>query len=105
MEEIDGLRELVDACIANTRDDAQESPRVDLRTAEDVAQRCRLLLDHYEEFTDDEKALVIGAVRYFVVDEDPFSDDVFASGFDDDAHIVNHVLEQLGIEGMFIELL
>lgn len=95
---------MVDLAIEKTRDDAQTSNRIDLPTAEEVAARCRLLLEHYEEFSPKEKALVAGAVRYFVVEDDPFSDDVFASGFDDDARVVNHVLELLGIDGMYIEL-
>lgn len=103
-EEVKELEHLVELAIEKTRDDAQNSNRIDLPTAEEVAARCRLLLEHYQEFTAKEKALVVGAVRYFVVEEDPFSDDVFASGFDDDAQVINHVLELLGIDGMYIEL-
>ena len=99
------LEEQIGITLEKTRETAQQSTRVDLRTAEEVASRCRLLLEHYQEFSEAEKALVIGAVRYFVLEEDPFSDDIFASGFDDDARVVNHVLEQLGIDGMYIELL
>lgn len=105
IEEIEELGNLVEIAIQKTRDDAETSSRVDLVTAEEVASRCRLLLEHYSEFSPKEKALVVGAVRYFVVEDDPFTDDIFASGFDDDAHVVNHVLEQLGIDGMYIELL
>lgn len=102
--EVEELGHLIDIAIEKTRDEAQTSNRVDIVTAEEVAARCRLLLEHYEEFSSRERAMVVGAVRYFVVEEDPFSDDVFASGFDDDARVVNHVLEQLGIDGMYIEL-
>ena len=104
-EALEELSEMVTRSLERTRDEAATSPRIDIRMAEEIASRCRLLLEHYEEFSKEERALVVGAVRYFVIDEDPFSDDVFASGFDDDARVVNHVLEQLGIEGMYIEFL
>ena len=44
-EEIQELEHLVDLAIEKTRDDAQTSNRVDLPTAEEVASRCRLLLE------------------------------------------------------------
>lgn len=104
-EELSELSALLEQSIEKTRDLSLSSPRIDIRLAEEIASRCRLLLEHYQEFSDAEKMMIIGAVRYFVVDDDPFSDDTFASGFDDDAQVINHVLEHLGIEGMFIELL
>jgi hypothetical protein len=105
LDEIAELEQLVEEAIQKTRSDAEQSPRIDVKLAEEIVTRCRLLLEHYEEFSEAERRLVVGAVRYFALDEDPFSDDIFASGFDDDARVMNHVLEQLGIEGMFIELL
>jgi hypothetical protein len=104
-EELKELTLLLEQTMEKTRELAMNSARIDLRLAEEISSRCRLLLEHYDEFTPQEQAFVIGAVRYFVVDDDPFSDDTFASGFDDDAQVINHVLEHLGIEGMYIELL
>jgi uncharacterized membrane protein YkvA (DUF1232 family) len=103
-EERDQLKQMVGDSMAQVEENAREQYRIDLKTAREVASRCRLLLEHYEEFSDHEKSLVAGAVRYFVIDDDPLSDEIFATGFDDDAMVVNHVLEQLGIDGMFIEL-
>ena len=104
-DELSELGVLLEQAIEKTRDLSVNSARIDIRLAEEIASRCRLLLDHYQEFSEEEQVLVVGAVRYFVVDDDPFSDDTFASGFDDDAQVVNHVLEHLGIEGMYIEIL
>lgn len=77
---------------------------VDLYMAKEVANRCHLLLDQYHGRSDEERALIAGAVRYFAVADDPLPDTVFATGLDDDAKIVNHVLERLGIEGHFIRI-
>jgi hypothetical protein len=104
-EELSELYILLEQSVEKTRELAASSARIDLRLAEEIASRCRLLLDHYLEFTEPEREYVVGAVRYFVLDDDPFSDDTFASGFDDDAQVINHVLEYLGIEGMYIELI
>jgi fructose-1,6-bisphosphatase len=46
----------------------------------------------------------VGALRYFVSDDDSFSDLEFASGFNDDAEVMNHVLEELGLEQEVIDI-
>jgi hypothetical protein len=55
-------------------------------------------LEKYAEHSPAEQALIIGAVRYFAVADDPFDDATFASGFFDDIKVMNHVLERLGME-------
>ncbi|MEZ4752837.1 MAG: hypothetical protein R3A13_00780 [Bdellovibrionota bacterium] len=60
-------------------------------------------MDDYEDFSIN-KSKIVGAVRYFAVAEDPFPDETFASGFDDDARVLNHVLEELGLEEYYIDL-
>lgn len=79
-------------------------PTVDVAMGRAVAAACRVLLDHYANRSDEEKALIVGAVRYFADSDDPLPDTVFATGLDDDAMIVNHVLERLGIEGHYVEI-
>lgn len=103
-EQVEQFEAQIELSLADLHEEAKRQPRVDLKTAELVAARCRLLLEHYSEFSERERYLVTGAVRYFLLADDPFSDEHFATGFDDDAKIVNHVLEKLGIDGMFIEL-
>ena len=49
-----------------------------------------------------ERPKIAGAVRYFVAGDDPFDDSIFASGLFDDQRIVNHVLEELGLNEHFV---
>lgn len=74
----------------------------DLELAKSLARVSKMLLARYHTFDSEQKALVVGAVRYFVEDNDPLPDTGFSSGLVDDAQVMNHVLERLGIEDHFI---
>lgn len=65
--------------------------------------RSKFLLEHYSEFKPAQQPLIIGAVYYFALDKDASPDTEFATGFDDDAQVMNHVLEELGVVGQFID--
>ena len=81
-----------------------QNPNMNLALARDLAERCRYLMSHYGDYGQEDRALIMGAVRYFAIAEDPVSEAAFASGFDDDARVMNHVLERLGLEDMIIRL-
>lgn len=68
----------------------------DKRLAEKIFEACEILLDSYAHATTSQRRLIVGALKYCIISEDPFPDTVFASGLRDDAKIVNHVLEQIG---------
>jgi uncharacterized membrane protein YkvA (DUF1232 family) len=74
------------------------------KVVEALADRCRLMLKLYPHLSEKQKALVIGACRYVALVDDPLPEEVFASGFNDDIKIVNHVLEQLGVHDRFLPL-
>lgn len=93
-----------EGAVRETASRAQANPRIDKRRLEQVAERCRLMMQRYEEFSTEQRALIIGAVRYFALVDDVLADDTFASGLDDDAKVVNYVLEELGVEDCFIEV-
>lgn len=76
----------------------------DLELAKSLARVSEMLLARYQGFDAEQKALVVGAVRYFIEDNDPLPDSGFSSGLLDDAQVMNHVLERLGIEGYFISV-
>jgi uncharacterized membrane protein YkvA (DUF1232 family) len=61
-----------------------------------------VLFEAYNDRDLEQKKLIVGAINYFIEDEDGLSDLEYYSGFDDDAQIVNYVLEELEIEGYFI---
>ena len=61
-------------------------------------------MEHYNSFSGDQQAFIVGGVRYFTLDEDLVSDVAFFTGLDDEAKILNHVLDQIGINDRFIRL-
>ncbi|RMG42875.1 MAG: hypothetical protein D6719_05190 [Candidatus Dadabacteria bacterium] len=103
-ENIDEYKKEVEAALAAVREEAANNDRINLPLAEKLAERCMHLLSIYPELSEDKRALAIGAIRYFVVEEDPMSESKFAAGFDDDVKVMNHVLEELGLEDQYIEL-
>ena len=56
-----------------------------------LAKQISALLDHAEELDDDQRALLRGAVEYFVLEDD------FEPGLLDDAEVVRSVREELGL--------
>lgn len=101
-EDLPQLREELENCVDTIRQTAAGNHLIDLAMVDELHRCCLYLFDRYEDFSDKERALVIGAVRYFVATEDPLPDDAFSSGFNDDALVMNHVLEQVGAEEMCI---
>lgn len=83
---------------------AQSSPNMNTRRLNDIFGVCSYLLSHYESLTQRHQSLVVGAIRYFMAEDDGLNDLVFYTGLDDDAKILNYVLEEIGIEGMYIRL-
>jgi len=97
VERVKELEPEVDLCMKNFEEAASDHPHMNLTLARQIADRCRMLLSKYSEFSESERALVIGAVRYFAIAEDALSETTFASGFHDDARVLNYVLEELGM--------
>ena len=104
VEQVDEVRAEVERCLGMLREQAPEKPNLNLPLAEEIAARCFILLDRFAECDSEKRKLIMGAVSYFVVDGDGAEDDSFATGFDDDARVINYVLQQVGIEDQFIDL-
>ena len=102
----DSLDELY-AAIAHTErviaQEAEEDEGLDVETYQDLIEACKFLLDQYENVDDKGRAAIVGAVRYFVVGDDPFHDSIFATGLYDDQRIINYVLEELGIHDRYLK--
>jgi uncharacterized membrane protein YkvA (DUF1232 family) len=69
-----------------------------------LAKAVTALIERYADLPRSKQALAVGAVRYVVVEDDPLPDQMLRVGLRDDAQIVNHVLEECGIEDLFIPL-
>ena len=103
LEEIEQLRAILAERMTEMRENALSNNKINLGLAEKINERCNLLLQDYPDKSRHQQALIVGAVSYFVAENDSFSDEAFATGFNDDAQVVNHVLEEIGIEDQFIE--
>jgi len=104
---VDEVPDLLDAVDQNFREmqkAKQENERIDVQGAKQLAERCHFLLERYEAFTEEEQALVIGAVRYFAIAEDPYDDELFATGLFDDKKVMNYVLHRLGLDDHLLHL-
>ena len=103
-EEVQGFVAAIDTRLSEVNEQAKTNPRIDSQLAAQIAERCKFLCGLYPDRADNEKSLIVGAVRYFALAEDALDEEVFASGFHDDAKVVNHVLEELGDEEHYILL-
>jgi hypothetical protein len=97
-DSIDDYHKEVDEVLAKCREVAKNNTTINIPLAEEIANRAHILLDHYKEFDEKKRALVVGAIRYFAVMDDALPADVFASGMNDDANVMNYVLEEVGLE-------
>jgi len=73
---------------------------LDADTAEQIASALIAILMDYDSFKDDHKRLIIGAIRYFVTSQDAEADLTSILGFEDDALVLNYVLEIIGREDL-----
>jgi len=103
-EKAQELEAEVDSALESLYEEFNNNGNVDIRKAEALADRCKLLLSKYNTLDEEHRKLAVGAVRYFATLEDAFASGTFASGLVDDAKVMNYVLEELGIEGQFIEI-
>lgn len=98
------LREKVNEELEDAQKRVDNGGIHDLKMANEIANRCFYLLDNYNNFLSNQQKLIVGAVCYFAISDDPISEEIFASGYDDDAQVINYVLEELGIDDMYIDL-
>ena len=82
---------------------AREKEFVDVDLADHIADACLELLDGVtQDAPQVERRLVQLAVRYFVEEEDADDDMASIFGFDDDATVLNAVLNYLGREDLAV---
>lgn len=103
-EEVAKFQDYIDQKLAGLGETSKYNYRINTKLAEQIAERCKFLIDIYEGQPESHRALIVGAVRYFAIGEDAVSEQGFASGMDDDAKVVNYVLEELGVLDRFIDL-
>lgn len=93
-EELEQLTEVVGIHLDHVRANAGSS--TDVETAELVAEAAVKLLDFSRDFGRRERAMIRGAVEYFILNDDASDDLEDVLGFDDDARVLNSVLDRIG---------
>lgn len=77
---------------------------LDVTTAEWIAGVLTELLTGYAEQPEAHRALIVGAARYFVQARDAEPDLASLLGFDDDAQVLNFVLDSIGRADLKVDL-
>jgi len=95
VEEIPNLHEAVADYEAKTKGALARNEFTDIEMAHKIAALLSLLLEEYPTAPDTHRALIVGAARYFVLATDA-EPDLSLLGFEDDALVLNYVLEQIG---------
>ena len=101
-EELAQLVSVVELHLEHIR--AYEGPNADVETAEAIGSSLTKLLAEDTPFDADQRSLIRGAVEYFLLADDASGDldDVF--GFDDDARVLNSVLDRIDKTQYRVEL-
>ena len=103
-DQLAGLRLRVLTYFARIETLAAKRAVVDVDAARKVADTLSRLLDEPDVYSDQQRELLRGAVEYFVLDRDNRADLTDAIGFDDDARVVNALLDVLGRADLVINL-
>ncbi|MEM7339213.1 MAG: hypothetical protein AAF467_11225 [Actinomycetota bacterium] len=93
-EELAEMAEVVEFHLVQIKDMAH--PNADLELAERITASLLALLGEDADFDADERALIRGAIEYFILADDASDDMADLLGFDDDARVVNSVLDRIG---------
>ncbi len=90
-ETVSFLSEELDLYLAKIRTSAEKNENINLQVVQRMVDVCKHLLTSFSSFDEDERAIITGAVRYFL-DENDASDDLSeVFGFDDDLAVLNAV--------------
>ena len=103
-DELAGVRLRTQAHLAWARTEAARSPALDLDMATRIAEALLTVLDEPDQYGHEERALLRGAADYFIDSDDNANDLTDAVGFDDDARVLNAVLEAIGRKDLVIDL-
>lgn len=101
-EELAALPEVVELHL--TQIEAEAGPNADLEAAQAIGRALITLLSAGLSLDDAQRALVRGAVEYFLMVDDASGDLEDVLGFDDDARVVNSVLDRIGQPQLKIDL-
>lgn len=81
---------------------AKKNTCIRLDTVEAMMRVFNILLSRYHHFSLEHKALIVGAISYFIAEEDANSDLIDMFGFEDDLAVLNTVLMTIGQDDLVI---
>jgi hypothetical protein len=93
-EDLAQLVSVVDMHLDHIRSNA--GPATDVETAEMIGESLNRLLTSEIDLNGESRSQVRGAVEYFLLTDDADGDMDHALGFDDDARVLNTVLDRIG---------
>jgi hypothetical protein len=82
-----------------------DNPSTDVETAERIAASLMALLSSDGAFDAGDRALIRGAVEYYLLADDASGDLDDNLGFDDDARVLNSVLRRINRPDLVVKLL
>jgi hypothetical protein len=97
LQSVASLRGLVTAHVTTARSHAAQTALLDLDLAERLAAQCLELLTHHSTRAEPDQRLIQAACLYFAATDDEESDFTSLIGFEDDAEVITHIADQLGI--------
>ncbi len=77
---------------------------LDITVSDALYQTSKNLLSTFDTYTQEQQPWIVGAIRYFIKDNDADGDLDGPTGFDDDAEVMNAVLKAIGKEDWIIKI-
>ncbi len=102
LEAIEDVKSELEKAVKKILKNSTKNDRIEVELVNNLHDVSNRLLDNYQNYNANQRALIIGAIRYFVVEDDPVPDSGFSSGYYDDAKVMNYVLSQIGEEDLII---
>jgi hypothetical protein len=96
VEQLQRLRARISTHVDLIDEQRYDNEFLDAELARDIASSLLAMVDAASHLGADERALVRGAVDYFVLTLDADNDVTSPFGLEDDARVVNHVCERIG---------
>lgn len=103
-ESIAEVKSELDKAVKKILRKSLENDLIETKLVNELYEASCALLERYEEFGKSHRAMIIGAIRYFVVENDPLPDSGFSSGYYDDAKVMNYVIHQIGLDELIIDV-
>ena len=103
-EQLPELNEILALYLEQVRTLYEDNEFIDLGLVERIGQAVRAMLARYVRADLRTRAAIVGALRYFVIEEDAEGDLDSLLGFDDDAEVANYVIRACDLDIPLIAL-